>query len=295
MSPAGSGSDTPRCLASLLAAIGVHGLLMLTGASSATHASAPTGDRSSVIWLSTEQASPAAAAAPASASPAAKSEPNRARSEHVSASRRARRTSTHPASSMVGGRVGGRAAAAEPSAAADTSSSAIVASHAAAAAGPLPTAPAQRSAEEAGRPEGRGATASAHSHRPGAASTLAAKTSPRLAALAGMGQGTREPSRATDGRGHGPHGPRLLATSDPCAGYFPASAESSHGEVQLAIQVSADGLARPSRTLVEHPRGQGFGNAAKACAVRLRFVPARDAGGQPVAAEAKVALRFERS
>ena len=111
------------------------------------------------------------------------------------------------------------------------------------------------------------------------------------ASAGGKGQG------ATAGAGSGTlmRGPRLLATRDPCAGFFPGTADAKRGQVQLSVDVDADGRPHPTQILLELPRGQGFQSAAKACAAHLRFAPALDAQGRPVSASARIALRFERS
>jgi hypothetical protein len=72
-------------------------------------------------------------------------------------------------------------------------------------------------------------------------------------------------------------------------------AEAKRGQVQLSVHVDAQGHPHPTQTLLELPRGQGFENAAKACAAHLHFAPALDAQGRPVNASARIALRFERS
>jgi TonB family protein len=90
-------------------------------------------------------------------------------------------------------------------------------------------------------------------------------------------------------------GPQLLATRDPCAGYFPGTAAANRGDVQLAIDVDAQGHARAREIMLESPRGQGFEKAAKACASQLRFAPALDTQGHPVSGRARIALRFHRS
>ena len=87
----------------------------------------------------------------------------------------------------------------------------------------------------------------------------------------------------------------MLATRDPCAGYFPGAAAAKRGQVQLAIDVDAEGHARAREILLESPRGQGFEGAAKACALQLHFAPALDAYGHPVSGRARIALRFEKS
>lgn len=89
--------------------------------------------------------------------------------------------------------------------------------------------------------------------------------------------------------------PRLLAARDPCAGYFPGASSAKHGQVQLAIDVDAQGHAHAREVLLELPRGEGFESAAKACAAQLHFAPALDSDGHPVSGHARIALRFERT
>jgi TonB family protein len=90
------------------------------------------------------------------------------------------------------------------------------------------------------------------------------------------------------------HGPGLLAFDSPCAGYFPARANADHGEVQLSIDVDARGQTRASTVLIEQPRNQGFGIAARACARQLHFAPAITDSGAAVPGHAKLKLRFDR-
>lgn len=89
--------------------------------------------------------------------------------------------------------------------------------------------------------------------------------------------------------------PGLLATRNPCSGFFPAAARADHGAVQLSVEVDATGHTRAARVLAETPVGQQFGRAARACAAALRFVPAADGMGVPVAGAARLELRFSRS
>jgi hypothetical protein len=63
----------------------------------------------------------------------------------------------------------------------------------------------------------------------------------------------------------------------------------------LRLFIDGVGHVLGSEALQEAPQGQGFGAAAKACAPHLRFAPARDSSGQPVAGEARISLRFRRS
>ena len=105
------------------------------------------------------------------------------------------------------------------------------------------------------------------------------------------GQGARG---VASGQGGG-RAPGLLAMHNPCTGYFPATASVDHGAVQIHVHVDATGHTRGARVLNEMPSGQEFGRAARACAAALRFVPASDRLGSPIAGEAKLELSFTRS
>ena len=66
---------------------------------------------------------------------------------------------------------------------------------------------------------------------------------------------------------------------------WPAEADAQQVNDQtvvLRVAVRADG--RPDRVDVLSDPGVGFGAAARLCALRTRFEPARDSGGQPIAA-----------
>jgi Gram-negative bacterial TonB protein C-terminal len=82
---------------------------------------------------------------------------------------------------------------------------------------------------------------------------------------------------------------------NPCGGYFPASAKADHGRVRVHVRVDQAGRASVTRVLTELPGGQDFGSAARACAAALRFAPATDQLGTPVAGDAKLELSFHRS
>ncbi len=90
------------------------------------------------------------------------------------------------------------------------------------------------------------------------------------------------------------HGPILRAVAGGCAGFFPARARIGQGVVEIDVSVDAAGHASVSRVLDEHPRGQGFGLAARGCVQRLHFAPAADPSGTAVAGHAKLRLRFDR-
>jgi hypothetical protein len=148
---------------------------------------------------------------------------------------------------------------------------------------------------------------SARAHRPARASNVeAAPTLPLAQAgeLAAPGGeiGSEEGSKAgaksgSDVASPSPSvtRPALIATRDPCLGFFPARANVDHGRVQISVRVDEQGRAHPSEVVVEAPLGHDFGRAARACASALRFQPARDAQGVAVAGDAKLELHFHRS
>jgi protein TonB len=89
--------------------------------------------------------------------------------------------------------------------------------------------------------------------------------------------------------------PALIASHNPCLGFFPAGAHVDHGSVQIQVRVDETGHARMSEVVVEAPAGHDFGRAARACASALRFAPARNSLGMAVAGDAKLELHFHRS
>lgn len=97
------------------------------------------------------------------------------------------------------------------------------------------------------------------------------------------------------GGGEPVSGPRLLASGNPCAGYFPASAQVAHGRVQVEVEVGVDGRIASTRVMAEQPLGEGFAGAARACADRLLFTPAHTSRGTPVEGHARLLLSFDRS
>jgi hypothetical protein len=96
-------------------------------------------------------------------------------------------------------------------------------------------------------------------------------------------------------QGSASRAPSLIAAGNPCRGYFPSTARADHGRVQIRVGVDVTGHASDSQILIESPVGQEFGSAARACAAALRFEPAADGLGAPIAGVAKLELRFDRS
>jgi hypothetical protein len=111
---------------------------------------------------------------------------------------------------------------------------------------------------------------------------------------AGHGRGAAGRGAAGAGNGSGAHGPMLLAADEPCRGLFPYSARAGHGEVTVVLDVTQTGVPHHPRVARELPAGQGFAVAARACAERLRFLPAVDPSGRPIESRSMVRLHFAR-
>lgn len=74
---------------------------------------------------------------------------------------------------------------------------------------------------------------------------------------------------------------------------FPDDAGDLNPVVPIIVSVSAEG--KPLAVEVLQDPGRGFGAAARACAMRLMYRPARDARGKPIAAKTgPVRVRFTR-
>ncbi|HEY6555833.1 MAG TPA: energy transducer TonB [Polyangiaceae bacterium] len=134
-------------------------------------------------------------------------------------------------------------------------------------------------------------TASAHDTP--AAGALEDDTGQRAAESAGAGSGRVAPA---GGVSDGTLATRavLVASTAACNGFFPALAASDDGVVTLSMQVTPSGHAHAGRVLDELPLGEGFGDAARRCLQRVRFQPALDRHGQPVASTSVLRLRFAR-
>lgn len=122
-------------------------------------------------------------------------------------------------------------------------------------------------------------------------------------ALAAAGEMPLQTSRATGraGRADGTEdarsaarNARLSSSIDVCRDVFPSRAEGDRGMVTVALQITERGAASATNILSEQPSGQGFARAARLCSERLRFDPAIDEAGWPVASRSVVRLRFVR-
>lgn len=112
------------------------------------------------------------------------------------------------------------------------------------------------------------------------------------AGLGARGAGGNAQPPTFEGQGGG--SPARLLGGSPCGDLFPHSARRDDGTVEVALELAQSGEPLASRIVDEAPRGQGFGVAASHCVRRLRFAPALDRSGQPVASRSVVQLRFAR-
>lgn len=80
---------------------------------------------------------------------------------------------------------------------------------------------------------------------------------------------------------------------DRCA--FPAQASKEDiDEASVAIRVKVDATGKPTDVTVVSDPGHGFGEAAKTCAKKASFEPAKDKAGRPTTGEATIRVRFVR-
>jgi TonB family protein len=88
--------------------------------------------------------------------------------------------------------------------------------------------------------------------------------------------------------------PRLVSRKS-CADLFPFSALGDQGVVSVEVAVSVRGKAQSAEVLSATPAQQGFETAARTCARRLEFSPARDSRGMAAPGRAIIRLRFKRA
>lgn len=76
---------------------------------------------------------------------------------------------------------------------------------------------------------------------------------------------------------------------------FPAAADPAGVDMAAAtVHIKVDAVGRPTDVLVAGDPGHGFGAAAKACAEKASFEPAKDDAGRAVAGELILRVLFKR-
>ncbi|WP_437675090.1 TonB-dependent siderophore myxochelin receptor MxcH [Sorangium sp. So ce131] len=103
---------------------------------------------------------------------------------------------------------------------------------------------------------------------------------------AGSGGGERAPTAAGDGRRIEP--PRLVEFAEPA---YPPGARAARLEGKVVLKLLVDAAGHVAEAEVVGPAGQGFDEAAREAARRLRFTPARR-DGAPVAARILYGYEF---
>lgn len=88
--------------------------------------------------------------------------------------------------------------------------------------------------------------------------------------------------------------PPSLADADACKGYFPGAADGDAATVSLMVVVKRSGEVASAGIVAEAPKGEGFGQAARACLLARRFSPGLDKSGNAVTTSTKVTVHFSR-
>lgn len=103
---------------------------------------------------------------------------------------------------------------------------------------------------------------------------------------------------ASDGSGAGSGRlltPRLLAATYHCSDLFPYNATKDSQDLTLDLDVGPSGTARVRRVREARQVELDFVLAARSCARRLRFAPAKDELGQATQGRATLRLHFSRN
>jgi TonB family protein len=85
-----------------------------------------------------------------------------------------------------------------------------------------------------------------------------------------------------------------LGESDPCRGYFPATASDDVANAAVLVTIGKSGAVSSVQLLSESPPKQGFGAAARTCMTSKRFFPGLDRDGNRAATAIRVNIRFVR-
>ncbi len=110
----------------------------------------------------------------------------------------------------------------------------------------------------------------------------------------GLGGSTAASGRSGTGSGR-LLTPRLLAATYRCSDLFPYSAKKDSQDLTLDLDVGPSGTARVRRVREARQVELDFVLAARSCAQRLRFAPAKDESGQATQGRATLRLHFSRN
>jgi hypothetical protein len=85
-----------------------------------------------------------------------------------------------------------------------------------------------------------------------------------------------------------------LTEADACKGFFPSEASDDAATVTLVVVVKTTGAVSSASIVAESPKGEGFGNAARACLLSKHFAPGLDQSGAATLAAATLNVHFSR-
>jgi protein TonB len=85
-----------------------------------------------------------------------------------------------------------------------------------------------------------------------------------------------------------------LTEADACKGFFPSEAADDAAIVTLVVVVKTSGAVSSASIVAESPKGEGFGNAARACLLSKRFTPGLDKSGAATLSSATLNVHFTR-
>jgi hypothetical protein len=85
-----------------------------------------------------------------------------------------------------------------------------------------------------------------------------------------------------------------LEEANACKGFFPSGADDDSADATLVVVIKPDGGVSSASVVLETPKGQGFGNAARTCLLSKRFVPGLDKSGTAVLSSTTIRVHFNR-
>lgn len=85
-----------------------------------------------------------------------------------------------------------------------------------------------------------------------------------------------------------------LGNPNACKGFFPSDADDDSGQVQVLVTVAPTGQVTTANVLLENPKGQGFGKAARTCLLSTKLSPGLDAEGKPTTKSLPISIKFIR-
>ena len=85
-----------------------------------------------------------------------------------------------------------------------------------------------------------------------------------------------------------------LEEANACRGFFPGGADDDAADTTLVVVIKPDGAVSSASVVLETPKGQGFGNAARTCLLSKHFAPGLDKSGTAVLSSTTIRVHFSR-